>query len=297
MAQAMSEVLHCRGAANIRKQAEVDEERVTYIPIKEINLDDNGLKDASFAHILESLATQPSLKRICYINNEIGAKSIAQLARILSSDHESDLNDLRITAVKSSKHEVNLLLQALAKCTNRLVRLRLSHIQINEFVLMESLKQMVFNMPHIQELNLSFINVHGRQLADLMEVIQDNCQQIQYLNLSYNSLPSNLTWQQKFLHHLVILINTSSKLIDIDLSGMNLRENVKAIQWPLAKSKTLEAIHLSDNNLPKPTEINMLMVFGVKCSGDDVDNFSITAKLDPRLLKRAAMTTVRVNNY
>ena len=87
------------------------------------------------------------------------------------------------------------------------------------------------------------------------------------------------------------MITTASKLIDIDLSGMNFRSNVKAIQWPLAKSKTLQAIHLSDNNIPKATEINMLMVFGVKSTDDLADNFSITGKLDPRQLKRNAMTT------
>lgn len=88
-------------------------------------------------------------------------------------------------------------------------------------------------------MNLSHINIHGRQLSDIMEVISDNCQQMQYLNLSYNALPQHNDWLQKFLGHLVNMITTASKLIDIDLSGMNFRGNVKAIQWPLAKSKTL----------------------------------------------------------
>lgn len=52
------------------------EEEVSYIQVKELNLDDNGLKDGSFASILAALATQPSLKRLTYVNNEIGAKSI-----------------------------------------------------------------------------------------------------------------------------------------------------------------------------------------------------------------------------
>jgi len=64
--------------------------------------------------------------------------------------------------------------------------------------------------------------------------------------------------------NLVTMISNSPKLIDLDLSGMNFRSNVKMIQWPLAKSKTLQAIHLSDNNVPKAVEINMLMVFGIK---------------------------------
>lgn len=54
----------------------IAEDKVGYIPIREINLDDNGLKDASFAAILGALATQPAVKRISYVNNEIGSKSI-----------------------------------------------------------------------------------------------------------------------------------------------------------------------------------------------------------------------------
>ena len=38
--------------------------------------------------------------------------------------------------------------------SNRLTRLRISHVEMNEFVLMESLKSMVSNVPQIQELNL-----------------------------------------------------------------------------------------------------------------------------------------------
>ena len=108
--------------------------------------------------------------------------------------------------------------------------------------------------------------------------------------MSYNALPQHEGWQQKFLTHLVTMIQTASKLICINLSGMNFRGNVRAIQWPLAKSKTLQSIHLSDNNIPKALEINMLMVFGVK-STDDGDVNSITGKLDANQLKRNAMTT------
>ena len=132
-----------------KKHAVVEEDKVTYIPIREINLDDNGLKDAAFAHILEALASQPAVKSISYVNNEIGAKSIAQLSKMLQAENECDLSDLRITRVKSSKHDLNMLLQALSKSTNRLTRLRLSHIEIDEFVLMESLKTMVYNVPQI----------------------------------------------------------------------------------------------------------------------------------------------------
>ena len=81
-ASAMSEVLRRiiktgKIPGNTKAHFEVTkEEEVDYIIVKEVNFDDNGLKDAAFADILSALATQPSLKRISYVNNEIGLKSI-----------------------------------------------------------------------------------------------------------------------------------------------------------------------------------------------------------------------------
>ena len=67
---------------------------------------------------------------------------------MLSAESEGDLADLRFTRIKTTKHELNELLTALAKPTsNKVTRFRLSHVEINEFVLMESLKSMVLNMP------------------------------------------------------------------------------------------------------------------------------------------------------
>ena len=126
-----------------------------------------------------------------------------------------------------------------------------------------------------------------------MEVINENCAQIQYLNLSHNALPQHQEWCDAFIEHLLNMINVSSKLILLNLSGMNFRENVKAIQWPLSKSKTLQSIHLSDNNIPKAVETNLLMVFGIK-SSDSGDELSIAGKLDPRQYKKNPMTGFQI---
>ena len=48
----------------------------------------------------------------------------------------------------------------------------------------------------------------------------------------------------------------------------------------MARSTTVQAIHLSDNNIPKATEINMLMVFGIKSQDDSEGNFSISSNID-----------------
>ena len=72
---------------------------------------------------------------------------------------------------------------------------------------------------------------------------------------------------------------------------MNLQGNVQFLQWPLAKSQTIQSIHLSDNNIPKAIEINMLMVFGVKSIADDSSGGLLMGKIDARQLKRNAMTS------
>jgi len=89
MANALAEVLaRVHGESYFKLDKKVHEqlpaiqnlEEMAYIAVTEVNLDDNGLKDVAFASILGALATQPSLRRINYVNNEIGSKSIEKLA-------------------------------------------------------------------------------------------------------------------------------------------------------------------------------------------------------------------------
>ena len=46
------------------------------LQLKEINLDDNGLKDEQFCTILEALNKQKFLNKVSYVNNELGEQSI-----------------------------------------------------------------------------------------------------------------------------------------------------------------------------------------------------------------------------
>ena len=48
---------YAKNPTQVRQHSVVLDEQVAYIPIKEINLDDNGLKDEAFAFILSALAT------------------------------------------------------------------------------------------------------------------------------------------------------------------------------------------------------------------------------------------------
>ena len=46
------------------------------LQLKEINLDDNGLKDEQFCTILEALNKQKFLSKVSYVNNELGEQSV-----------------------------------------------------------------------------------------------------------------------------------------------------------------------------------------------------------------------------
>ena len=60
------------------------------LKLREINLDDNGLKDEQFAIILEALNKQKFLNKVSYVNNEIGPKSVKQLQTLIGDDGESE---------------------------------------------------------------------------------------------------------------------------------------------------------------------------------------------------------------
>ena len=75
---------------------------------------------------------------------------------------------------------------------------------------------------------------------------------------------------------LLTIITESNKLIDLNISGMNLRNNVRNLMWPLARSRVLQAIHLSDNNLNAVTMSHVHLVFGIKEAGEKIDLDSVT---------------------
>ena len=46
--------------------------------------------------------------------------------------------------------------------------------------------------------------------------------------------------------------------------------------WPLARSRVLQAIHLSDNNLNAVTLSHVHLVFGIKDAAEKIDLDSVT---------------------
>ena len=73
------------------------------------------------------------------------------------------------------------------------------------------------------ELNLSSLKMNGGKLAELMYNIADTCTNLSILNISYNVLPTQESHHKMFMDSLLSIINDSNKLIDLNISGMNLR--------------------------------------------------------------------------
>ena len=98
-----------------------------------------------------------------------------------------------------------------------------------------------------------------------------------------------MDYRRKFLDNLIKLIDDSDKLIDLDISGMNLRDNVREVMWPLSRSRTLQSIHLSDNNISAVAMTHILMVFGIKDVGDAAEFDAMSNALEAPMPKM--MTT------
>ena len=76
---------------------------------------------------------------------------------------------------------------------------------------------------------------------------------LSYLNVAFNTNEySRAKEQSETLFELInnFLLN-NSKLIHLDMSGMNLGNNILLIGDSLAKSLTLQAIHLHQNEIPE----------------------------------------------
>ena len=66
-----------------------------------------------------------------------------------------------------------------------------------------------------------------------------------------------------FLEILVKLIEGSQKLQHLVLESVYLQSRVTLIMWPIYRSKSLQAVHLNDNEIPDKIMSTVLEVFGI----------------------------------
>lgn len=121
---------------------------------------------------MEALNKQKFLNKVSYVNNEIGQKSVKQLKTLVGDEGESEVYDLRLTAIKCTKKVLYDLLEAISMASKRLIKLRISSIDINDHVLMTKINETIYALPQLMELNLSSLKMNGGKLADLMQNIE-----------------------------------------------------------------------------------------------------------------------------
>ena len=99
----------------------------------------------------------------------------------------------------------------------------------------------------LRDLNLSWSFLSSKMLCTIVEVLVDN-RVLSSLNISYNTI--NKTCDEytiRFLQKLTQFIRQSPSLMHLNLSGMMLAKYIIILIEPIYNSKTLQAVHLSNN--------------------------------------------------
>lgn len=154
-------------------------------------------------------------------------------------------------------------------------------MQINDQVQVHELIKCIKILPDLKELNISYQGFLPKQLSEIMLAIAEHHPKIHILNLSGNPLPDcdpaakvDNKHAVNFITNLLRLIeNEDTNLLDLDLSGMNLKDRVEKLSWAIKQSKTLMSVHISSNHIPKHVLTDLLMVFGIR-----TDKYNIAGK-------------------
>jgi len=67
-----------------------------------------------------------------------------------------------------------------------------------------------------------------------------------------------------------MLIEGSTTLQHLNIDQINLRNRVLLIMWPLVRSKSLQSIHISNNDIPDTKVQTLLAVFQIKTFDGDL---------------------------
>ena len=231
------------------------------VQIHEVNLDDNGLTDKSFAMILSALDKHhPNIGKFSYSNNEIGMESINIMNKIMSRPGDKKLHELRLSSLRADAEIQYEVLRMVREATS-IKKLRLSNFKCTNKRMIKKLKRICEN-EQLVELNLSNNNLLAKDLAKLMKFIESN-DGLKSLNLSHNALISteaekaeiddkeafaaqvegrNAKFKSnsnEFIGLLIGFIKKSDVLNHLDVSNMNLGARLQQLVWPVYHSRSL----------------------------------------------------------
>ncbi|CDW91790.1 folylpolyglutamate synthase [Stylonychia lemnae] len=243
-------------AKGVAKAIEILNDKLVSVDMKNIDLSDQNMSS-----ILEGIKKNPYIQILQIYGCELGNLSTQKLCEILEQSYLVYQDDL----IESKEQSKVLLLKKLylkdCKFKNKNIEpvtaplsyktfypfedLTLSQNKIQK---VESLIKLISNSDCLKNLDLSF---NQFKLVDTDALISSfSMSNLKMLNLSFNHL-------SKFaLQQLSELIRYSWTLIDIDLAltGIDsLQEDIISMMMMARDSQTLQAIHLTGNNLKPDT--------------------------------------------
>ena len=59
------------------------------------------------------------------------------------------------------------------------------------------------------------------------------------------------------------MIDDSTNLMHLNLQAMNLQSRISHVMWSIYRSRSLQGVHLSDNEIPDTHLRTLLFVFGI----------------------------------
>ena len=248
---------------------QIEEEESFHKSIEELTLDQNNITDLSFSKILTSILSQARnleyiIKTINYSNNELGPRSIAVLDNLINLTIFNSLSDLKLSNLRMSESSISLLFEALSK-NYTLNKIRISGIHLGNTRKITLLTQSLRENRTLAELDLSWAGLTLRQQVLIYTELKDN-NSIRSLNMAYNTFPKLVKRAEEYkeeareteerelserlLDILKDLIGDCDKLMHLDLTGCNLGRRISDLAPALGKSVSLQAVHLSQNEIP-----------------------------------------------
>lgn len=247
--------------------------------IKQLIIDDCGMSDQQYAHILEGIHSQGNhIKQLVYSNNDLSYKSMEVLDLLIPCLREINFNNL---TRGYGKPMYNKLIESCHQRGVQLQKLKLSNVNLNDNQIVQNLCDLLANRPFIMNLDLSWTRLQSKHLNQIIMVLDEKSEHsMRNLNLSYNCLLQppkdegayydendiNYESTEEFAETLWEYITKNEVLNHLDISGMNFSdEQLIQISKAASQSEGLIAIHMSDNGIRAEKELQgeVLDIFGL----------------------------------
>ncbi len=216
-----------------------------YQRLIDLQLWQNGLKDNTSAFLFKCLHSAKHLKRLSYKQNELGPQTAFEIGRMLLWPSPHHLQHLILQDVKTQVSSIGTLLYFM-KDNRGLKTLRLKGIDLNNARLITLLIRFFRqNTQNLTNLQLSSTNLPLASLSQIVGYLTRNRTALQWLDISGHKLAK--TKASLILASKLKYILQNCSLVHLDLSGMLLDKLVFIVLEGIFESKTLQAVHLSDN--------------------------------------------------